>query len=83
MADDDNLIPCDEPAFRLELTAAQLKVTHTALHLLLDGYGHDEYDVIRVVRQVLDKLPSDADMRIVQFTAPTSTSTGRDRPAAG
>ena len=41
MADEDNLIPWDEPAFRLELTAAQLKVTHTALKIYFDDLGHE------------------------------------------
>jgi hypothetical protein len=40
MADDVNLIGPDDPAFRLELTAAQLKVTHTALKSLYDDLGH-------------------------------------------
>ena len=53
----------DEEAFHLGLTPAQLKVTHTALHLLLDDFGHDERDVVLIVREVLDKLPSDLDMR--------------------
>ena len=34
-----------------------LKVTHAALHTLLDGLGHDEADVREIVRGVLAKLP--------------------------
>jgi hypothetical protein len=32
-------------------------VTHTALRALLNDLGHDEYDVQRIVRSVLAKLP--------------------------
>ena len=55
--EDIDLIGPDETAFRLELTAAQLKIVHTALHSLLDDLGHDERDVMDVVREVLSKLP--------------------------
>ena len=48
-----DLIAPDETAFRLELTPAQLKVTHSALRSLLSDFGHDEPDVHRVIREVL------------------------------
>jgi hypothetical protein len=57
MADDYELIGPDETAYRLDLTAAQLKIVHTALHSLLDDLGHDERDVMDLVREVIDKLP--------------------------
>ncbi len=56
-SEEADLIGPDETAFRLELTAAQLKIVHTALHSLLDDLGHDERDVMDVVREVLAKLP--------------------------
>ena len=31
--------------YHLELTPAQLKITHTALRSLLDDFGHEEHDV--------------------------------------
>jgi hypothetical protein len=55
--DDVDLIDDDEVAYRLELTRRELKVTFSALKLLLDEFGHDEDDVRRIVRSVLDKLP--------------------------
>jgi hypothetical protein len=67
MADEENLIPWDEPAFRLELTAAQLKVTHTALKVFFDDLGHEERDVQAVILEVLHKLPSDADIRAIDL----------------
>jgi hypothetical protein len=56
-----------EVAFRLDLTAAELKVTHTALRSLLDDYGHDEQDVIQVIRQVLEKLPDEHSIRAIDL----------------
>ena len=62
---EDNIIGPDEPAYRLELTAAQLKVTHTALKSLFDDLGHEERDVLGVVREVLAKLPDEHDDRAI------------------
>jgi hypothetical protein len=67
MPEDIGLIQPNETAFRLELTPAQLKITHTALHALLDGFGRDERDVGAVVHQVLAKLPGDAEIRAIDF----------------
>ena len=46
---------------------AQLKITHTALRALLDDFGHDEPDVIRVIHEVLDKLPDGHAVRAIQL----------------
>jgi hypothetical protein len=67
MVDAENLITWDEPAFRLELTAAQLKVTHTALKVFFDDLGHEERDVQAVILEVLRKLPSDQDIRAIDL----------------
>ena len=69
MADDDDihLIGPDEIAYRLDLTPGELKVTHTALHSLLDDLGHDERDVLRIVREVLDKLPDEHSIRAIDL----------------
>jgi hypothetical protein len=68
MADDDiHLIGPDEIAYRLDLTPSELKVTHTALHSLLDDLGHDERDVMDIVRRVLDKLPDEHSIRAIQL----------------
>ena len=68
MATDDLIAP-DETAFRLELTPAQLKVTHSALRSMLTDFGHDEPDVHRVIREVLAKLPDDASIRAIDLVA--------------
>jgi hypothetical protein len=69
MADGTNLIEWNEPAYRLELTAAQLKVTHTALKVFFDDLGHEERDVQIVVLEVLSKLPSEHDVRAIDLGA--------------
>ena len=69
MEESINLIGPDETAYRLELTPAQLKITWTALYSLLDDFGHDERDVVRVIHQVLDKLPDEASIRGIQLPA--------------
>ena len=68
MAEEEiHLIGPDEIAFRLDLTPAQLKIVHTALHSLLDGLGHDERDVQRIVRDVLEKLPDEHSIRAIRI----------------
>jgi hypothetical protein len=67
MAEDFHPIEPGEIVFRLDLTAAQLKITHTALRALLDGYGHEEQDIIAVIRTVLDKLPDEHSIRAIDL----------------
>jgi hypothetical protein len=53
--------------YHLELTPAQLKITHTALRSLLDDFGHDEPGVVRVIHEVLGKLPDEHAVRAIQL----------------
>jgi hypothetical protein len=62
-----DLIAPDETAFRLDLTAAQLKIVHTALKSLYDDLGHEEHDVKQVVSAVLDKLPGEHEIRAIDL----------------
>jgi hypothetical protein len=62
-----DLIGPDETAFRLELTAVQLKIVHTALHSLFDDLGHEERDVKDVVSAVLNKLPGEHEIRAIDL----------------
>ncbi len=64
----DDLISPDETAFRLELTAAQLKITHSALRAMLADFGHDQPDVHRLIREVLAKLPDEASIRAIDIS---------------
>ena len=63
----DDLIKPGEIAFRLELTAAQLKIVHTALKSLYDDLGREEHDVKDVVHSVLVKLPDEHDIRAINL----------------
>ena len=62
-----DLIAPDEIAFRLELTAAQLKIVHTALKALYDDLGHEEREVKQVVHAVLAKLPGEHEIRAIDL----------------
>jgi len=64
---DSGLIKPGQIAFHLDLTAAQLKIVHTALISLRDDLGRDERDVRDVVNTVLDKLPSAHDIRAIDL----------------
>jgi hypothetical protein len=63
----DDLIQTTETAYRLELTAAQLKIVHTALKSLFDDLGHEEHDVQQVVASVLAKLPGEHEIRAIDL----------------
>ncbi len=67
MATDDDPIKPGETAFHLDLTAAQLKIVHTALKSLYDDLGHEELDVKHVVGSVLDKLPGEHEIRAINL----------------
>ena len=71
----------DEIVFHLGLTRAQLKVTHTALRSLMDDFGHEERDVALIVREVLDKLPGDSDMRAIDLGAELARRRAASRAA--
>jgi hypothetical protein len=57
----------NEFRYHLELTPAQLKITHTALRSLLDDFGHDQSAVRRVVHEVLEKLPDEHAIRAIEL----------------
>jgi hypothetical protein len=45
----------------IELTDEELRLLHSAVHAYLDDFGHDEADVLRSLKQLLAKLPVEAD----------------------
>ena len=67
MAEPDALIGPDEVAYTLELTPAQLKVTYYALRAYRDDFGHEERDVLRVVNELLTKLPDETTLRDIRL----------------
>ena len=60
--------------YHLELTPQQLKVTHTALRALRDGFGHDEAQVHALVEEVLAKLPDEHAIRAIQLDRETTAA---------
>jgi hypothetical protein len=64
---DIELIKPGQIAFHLDLTAAQLKIVHTALKSLRDDLGREQRQIRDVVNAVLEKLPSDHDMRAIDL----------------
>lgn len=59
--------PPREIHYHLELTPAQLKIAYTALRSLLDDFGHDEAEVIRLIHEVLAKLPDEHAIRAIDL----------------
>jgi hypothetical protein len=41
----------------IELTDDELRLLHEALRSYLDDFGHEEADVLRMIKQLLGKLP--------------------------
>ena len=64
-------------SFHLDLTPAQLKITHAALRSMLDDFGHEERDVTRLLLGVLAKFPDAETIKAIDL----SEELGR-RPAA-
>ena len=45
----------------IELNDDELRLLHAAVHAYLDDFGHNEADVLRRLKQLLAKLPVEAD----------------------
>ena len=43
----------------IELNDDEVKLLRTALQSYFDDFGHDEEDILRQVRALLDKLPGE------------------------
>jgi hypothetical protein len=41
----------------IELTDEELRIVHAALHAYLDDFGHEEADVLRLIKRIIAKLP--------------------------
>jgi hypothetical protein len=68
-AEPADLIGPDETAFTLDLTPAQLKLTHAALRAFVNDFGHDEREVHAVLHEILAKLPDEASIRSIDLNA--------------
>ena len=43
--------------YTLELTDDELRLLRAAMHSFLDDFGHEEADVLRLIKRVIAKLP--------------------------
>ena len=43
----------------IELSDEELRIVQNALRAYLDDFGHEEADVLRLIKQVLLKLPAE------------------------
>jgi len=41
----------------IELSDHELRLVQAALHAYLDDFGHEEADVLREIKELLEKLP--------------------------
>ncbi|MGH2963436.1 MAG: hypothetical protein ACRDL3_14785 [Solirubrobacterales bacterium] len=83
MSDEDPNSPPTRFHYHLELTPAQLKIAYTALHSLLDDFGHEESDVMRVIHEVLAKLPDEHAIRAIQLDRELERELGEEPPPGG
>ena len=81
MSDGGNRADPSPFKYHLELTPAQLKMTHTALRSLLDDFGDEEADVQSVIRAVLDKLPDEHAIRAIRLDDELDRKLARKDPA--
>jgi hypothetical protein len=44
----------------IELTDDDLRIVHAALHSYLDDFGHEEADLLRLIKALIAKLPQAA-----------------------
>jgi hypothetical protein len=42
----------------IQLTDEELRIVRAALHSYLDDFGHEEADILQVVKAILAKLPA-------------------------
>ena len=42
----------------IELSDDELRLMHAALHSYLDDFGHEEADLLREIKELIDKLPT-------------------------
>ncbi len=43
--------------YTIELTEDELRLVHAALHAYLQDFGHEEADVLRMIKDLIAKLP--------------------------
>lgn len=54
-------------AISIPLQAREMKIVHTAVHLLLDDLQREQADEIHVLRRIIDKLPDEHAIRAISL----------------
>ena len=67
MADSPAVEGSQEFHYHLELSPAQMKITHTALKSLLDDFGHEQPKLHKVIHEVLAKFPDEHSIRAIDL----------------
>ena len=60
----------DDRTYRIEFSPGELKIAYTALRLLLDGYGHDEEQMHKLIRSALGKFPAREEIDSIDLRLP-------------
>jgi hypothetical protein len=61
------MLPAPGERVTLELEPQQMKITHSAVKLLLNDLQREQQDEIEVLRGILDKLPDEHVMRAIEI----------------
>jgi hypothetical protein len=59
----------DEVLLTVSLSPPAMKITHTAVKLLLDDLQREQSNERRILRQILDKLPDEHAIRAIKLDA--------------
>jgi hypothetical protein len=57
----------NETAFTLSLTRPEMKILYTVMKTYYDDLGHEEGDLEEIVKSILAKLPSEAEIRSIDL----------------
>jgi len=61
------LLPASGERVTLELAPQQMKITHSAVKLLLNDLQREQHDEIEILRAILAKLPDEHVMRAIEI----------------
>jgi hypothetical protein len=56
-----------DAAASIPLEAGEMKIVHTAVHLLLDDLQREQADEMQILHQILDKLPDEHAIRAIEL----------------
>ena len=66
----------------IDLTDDELRLVHAALHSYLDDFGHEEADVLRMIKELIAKLPRRESSSIANAPSIVA-STSNSSPTSG